>query len=162
MVPEPEYHVRGEIRKILDPVLSRPELLLRIRGRSYSPERTSTFVDLRVIDATGRIGSQRLTAGAEVTGLLRMTARFVEPCERPARTLEVNGRPKSGRPPRAIRLVGYDARIAGEVLRHLEGDSFLLDAGLPVLVEAPGVRVEDYPVGRFVEFLLHDPPELVA
>ena len=58
--------------------------------------------------------------------------------------------------------MGYDARIAGQVIARAAGESFLLDAGIPVLVAAPGVSATEYPEGAFVTFLLHDPPELVV
>lgn len=151
-------HLRGEIRRIAQGPAGAPEVLIRVRGRSFAAQDPRTFVHLRVVDRLRQTTRRHLGPGAEVTGTVIMTARFLEDSERPARTLEVNGRPGSGRLPRAIRVVGYDARIVGEVVRHEDDESFVMDAGIPLLVRVPGADPGLPLPGRFVEFLLHEPP----
>jgi hypothetical protein len=151
-------HLRGEIRRIVEGPAGAPEVLLRVRGRAWAAEDPRTFVHLRVVDRLRQTIRRHLGPGSEVTGTVIMTARFLEDSERPARTLEVNRRPGSGRLPQAIRVVAYDSRIAGEVVRHVDEESFVMDAGIPLLVRVPGADPGLPPPGRFVEFLLHEPP----
>jgi hypothetical protein len=158
MNTKPGIHVRGEIRRIAPRPGGSPEVLLRVSGRSSTPDDPRTFIHLRVVDRLRRTTMRRLGPGAEVTGTIIMTARFLEDAETPARTLEINGRTGSGRLPQAIRVVAYDTRIAGEVVRHLDHESFVMDAGIPLLVRVPGPSPRLPPPGQFVEFLLHEPP----
>ncbi len=157
----PAYHVGAEIRRILRVVPPPAEVLLRVRGRAYDPARPSTFFHMRAVDRLGRIRGRGLPPGAEVWGRVVMVAEFIEPCERPRRTLEVNGRRRSGTIPRAIRVIGHDNLIAGKVLRIFPDEGFLLDAGIPVHVSAPGFAPSFYPEGEFVEFILRRTPEFL-
>ncbi len=159
MIPFPEYHVRGEIRKIVRLFPGPPELLIRIRGDRYDPARPATFVHLRALDVRGVTRSRRLGPGAEVRGLVRLTTGWLEEAEKRRRPLEVNGRGGAGRIPDAIRILGYDVRITGEVLRDLGPDDFVLDAGLPLLVHTPDFPEGSHRVGSHVEFLVKELPE---
>jgi len=152
----PPYHARGEIERIATTSRSAPEILLRVRGRKFDPDRPSTFVRIR----RRQVYRRRLSAGSEVAFRLRMTARFVEERETPARTLEVNGRRGSGRIPRALRIVGYDTRIAGEVVEILDPETIAMDAGVPILVTIPRPHTGLPETGEFVEFLVQEPPEV--
>lgn len=153
MIRYPEYHLRGEIRRILrrDPA---PEILLRIRGPRYDPDRPETFLHVRARDRNGR--GKSLGVGREVTVLLLATVEFLEERERPARSLDVDGRPGAERIPRAIRVVGHDTRIAGEVVRRLDDETFVLDAGIPLVVRIPAPTALPQ-AGEQVEFLLKEP-----
>lgn len=153
MIRYPEYHLRGEIRRILRREPS-PEILLRIRGQSYDPDRPETFLHVRARDRSGR--GRALGVGREVTLLLLATVDFLEEREKPARSLDVDGRPGAERIPGAIRVVGHDTRIAGEVVRRLDDETFVLDAGIPLVVRIPAPTGLPE-VGEHVEFLLKEP-----
>jgi len=154
----PEYQVRGEIIRIVRRESGYVEVLLRIRGRDSDPEDTRTFLHVSVVDRLRRTVSRRLVSGSEVVGTIIMTARFLEEFPRPHRSLEIHRRPMSGRLPKAIRVVGYDTRIVGEVVSVVDEETLVLDAGIPLLVRVPGADPGLPPKGQFVEFLLHEMP----
>jgi len=158
MARAPEYQVRGEIERIVRRESGHLEVLLRVRGRDFDPEDTRTFLHLTVVDRLRRTDARRLRVGSEVMGTVIMTARFLEEVARPYRSLEVDRRPMSGRLPKAIRVVGYDTRIVGEVVEIVDDETIVLDAGIPLLVRVPGADPGLPPEGQFVEFLLHEMP----
>ena len=158
MAQFPEYQVRGEIERIVRRETGLVEVLLRIRGRDYDPGDTRTFLHLTVVDRLLRTATRKLGPGSDVVGTIIMTARFLADVARPHRSLEVDRRPMSGRLPKAIRVVGYDTRIVGEVVELVSDEAFVLDAGIPLLVRVPGVDPGLPPRGQFVEFLLHEMP----
>lgn len=154
----PENQVRAEIRRIVPGPGGAPEVLLRIRGRKYSPEDPRTFLHIKVVDRLRWVTRLRLAPGTELGAAILMTARFIEELPRPERSLDVDRRPGSGRIPSVIRVISYDARIAGEVVRHVDEEHMMLDGGIPILVRVPGPAPGLPPVGQFVAFLLHEMP----
>lgn len=154
----PEYQLRGEIRRIVRRESGLCEVLLLVRGRTYDPDDPRTFLHLTVVDRLRRTVLRHLRVGDEVVGTVIMTARFLEESPRPHRSLEVDRRPMSGRLPKALRNVAYDTRVTGQVVSVVDDETFVLDAGIPLLVRVPGAEPGLPPEGEFVEFLLHEVP----
>ena len=161
MIQLPSCHVNAEIRKILRPGPPPAEVLLRVQGEHYEPSRPTTYFHMRALDRLGRVYQRRLVPGSRIAGGIVMLAEFVEECLQPRRTLAVNGRSGNGYLPQAIRVIGHDNLIAGQVTKVVPGEGFLLDAGIPVLVAAPGFPEGFYPPDQYVEFILRRPPEFL-
>ena len=153
-----EYQVRGEIRRILRRSSGHREVLLLVRGRNFDSDDPRTFLHLNVVDRLRRTLTRRLAEGDDIVGTVFMTARFLEDFPRPHRSLEIDRRPMSGRLPKALRNIGYDSRIVGEVVSIVDEETFVMDAGIPLLVRVPGADPGLPPEGQYVEFLLHEMP----
>ena len=154
MVRYPEYHLRAEIRRILRTAPGATEVLLRVRGRHYDPDRPETFLHVRALDPRDR--ARKIGIGNVVPALLVLTARFVEEAEGAHRTHGIDGRPRRETEPGPIRVLGHDSRVSGRVLAVLDVETLALDAGIPLLVRVPAPTGLPR-AGDHVEFLLQEP-----
>lgn len=151
MLRLPEYQLAGEIRRILR-TGPPAEILLRVHGPGFDPARPETALLVRALDPRGRAYSRRGAASVRV--LLVVTVDFVEQSERPERNLRFA--PPAEGAPGPHRILGYDSRVAGVVVRHVGEELFVVDAGLPLLVRLPEPTALP-PVGEYVEFLVQSP-----